>query len=293
MDLDYILHDWKTSTPPSRERAAEAAGKKQSKGRKTREEVYYPLSSPRGGASSPQSVSSAPGSDRFSENYGGADGNAWRRMPSSYHGHASTGNLNSMLADERTRLLRPSSSQSSMVLTPPVNRARGASTRYERRPNPPRHGKGESASARGGLGAGGVGSEKRDPSKSGPAATIADPIGFSRRKAPIAPAVRYMMEVMCTDLVACGECFVLDNRAGQTLVRFCGFVPIEVDEAVDGETSRFMEGYYGGHEAYGRGVGLPGIAWATARPTVVEISTLTSDASFDSGGKRCARKSRP
>lgn len=53
-------------------------------------------------------------------------------------------------------------------------------------------------------------------------------VGFSRRKAPIAPALRYLMEVMCTDLVACGECFMPDDRAGQTLVRFCGFVPIEV-----------------------------------------------------------------
>ena len=52
--------------------------------------------------------------------------------------------------------------------------------------------------------------------------------GFSRRKAPIAPALRYLMEVMCTDLIACGECFVPDDSTGQTLVRFCGFVPIEV-----------------------------------------------------------------
>ena len=48
------------------------------------------------------------------------------------------------------------------------------------------------------------------------------------------------MEVMCTDLVACGECFVPDDKAGQTLIRYCGFVPIEVDEALDWETSHFL-----------------------------------------------------
>lgn len=109
-------------------------------------------------------------------------------------------------------------------------------------------------------------------------------VGFSRRKAPIAPALRYLMEVMCTDLIACGECFVPDDKAGQTLVRYCGFVPIEVDEALDWETSHFLGDDH--EEAYGRGVGLPGIAWAASKPRVVEISTLTTDLSFDTGGKR-------
>lgn len=118
-----------------------------------------------------------------------------------------------------------------------------------------------------------------------------------RRKAPITPAVRYLMEAMCIDLVACGECFVPHFRARHTLVRFCGFIPPEVREGLDKETRRFMEGEdvcgaVGGNvtggEAYGRGIGLPGIAWATARATLVEVSTLTSDASFDCGGVRCA-----
>lgn len=122
--------------------------------------------------------------------------------------------------------------------------------------------------------------------------------GLSRRKAPMTPAVRYLLEAMCTDLQCCGECFVPHFRASQTLVRFCGFVPFEVDEGLDEETRRFMEGenardaaFSGnaaaGGEAYGRGIGLPGIAWASSRATLVEISTLTSDESFDCGGVRC------
>lgn len=101
----------------------------------------------------------------------------------------------------------------------------------------------------------------------------------------VAPAVRYLMEVMCTDLVACGECFVPDDDAGQTLVPSGAFVPVGTDEAVmDEETSRYMERSHG--EVYGRGVGLPGIAWASARGTLVEISTLANDASFDAAGDR-------
>lgn len=116
-------------------------------------------------------------------------------------------------------------------------------------------------------------------------------IGLSRRKAPMTPAVRYLMEAMCTDLQCCGECFVPHFRAGQTLVRFCGFVPFAVDEGLDEETRRFMEGENaygigGGGEAYGRGIGLPGIAWASSMASLVEISTLTSDESFDCGGVR-------
>lgn len=121
--------------------------------------------------------------------------------------------------------------------------------------------------------------------------------GLPCKKAPITPAVRYLMEAMCVDLVACGECFVPHFRARHTLVRFCGFVPFEVREGLDKETRRFMEGEdvcddvdgnVTGGEAYGRGIGLPGIAWATSRATLVELSTLTSDASFDCGGVRCA-----
>ncbi|CAN0357582.1 unnamed protein product, partial [Ectocarpus sp. 8 AP-2014] len=119
-----------------------------------------------------------------------------------------------------------------------------------------------------------------------------------RRKAPITPAVRYLMEAMCLDLVACGECFVPHFRARHTLVRFCGFTPPEVREGLDKQTRRFMEGEdvcdavdgnVTGGEAYGRGIGLPGIVWATARATLVELSTLTSDASFDCGGVRLAQ----
>ncbi|CBN77429.1 HPP family protein [Ectocarpus siliculosus] len=119
-----------------------------------------------------------------------------------------------------------------------------------------------------------------------------------RRKAPITPAVRYLMEAMCVDLVACGECFVPHFRARHTLVRFCGFIPPEVREGLDKQTRRFMggedvcdavDGNVTGGEAYGRGIGLPGIAWATARATLVELSTLTSDASFDCGGVRLAQ----
>ncbi|CAN0358147.1 unnamed protein product [Ectocarpus sp. 12 AP-2014] len=118
------------------------------------------------------------------------------------------------------------------------------------------------------------------------------------RKAPITPAVRYLMEAMCIDLVACGECFVPHFRARHTLVRFCGFIPPEVREGLDKQTRRFMEGedvcdaIHGnmtGGEAYGRGIGLPGIAWATARAALVELSTLTSDAAFDCGGVRLAQ----
>ncbi|CAN0178705.1 unnamed protein product [Ectocarpus sp. 4 AP-2014] len=118
------------------------------------------------------------------------------------------------------------------------------------------------------------------------------------RKAPITPAVRYLMEAICIDLVACGECFVPHFRARHTLVRFCGFIPPEVREGLDKQTRRFMEGEdvcdavdgnVTGGEAYGRGIGLPGIAWATARAALVELSTLTSDASFDCGGVRLAQ----
>lgn len=131
----------------------------------------------------------------------------------------------------------------------------------------------------------GLGSMPRFPSFGSNAASGSNlAVGFSRRKAPIAPALRYLMEVMCTDLIACGECFVPDDKAGQTLVRYCGFVPIEVDEALDWETSHFLGDDH--DEAYGRGVGLPGIAWAASKPRVVEISTLTTDLSFDTGGKR-------
>lgn len=59
---------------------------------------------------------------------------------------------------------------------------------------------------------------------------------------------------------------------------------MEVDEALDWETSHFLGDDH--DEAYGRGVGLPGIAWAASKPRVVEISTLTTDLSFDGGGKR-------
>lgn len=120
--------------------------------------------------------------------------------------------------------------------------------------------------------------------------------GLSRRKAPMTPAVRYLMEAMCTDLQCCGECFVPHFRASQSLVRFCGFVPFEVDEGLDEETRRFMgggdaydaaNGNAGGGEAYGRGIGLPGIAWASSRASLVEISTLMFDDSFDCGGVRC------
>lgn len=120
-------------------------------------------------------------------------------------------------------------------------------------------------------------------------------VGLSRRKAPMTPAVRYLLEAMCTDLQCCGECFVPHFRASQTLVRFCGFVPFEVDEGLDDETRHFMEGEHAhdasngnadGGEAYGRGIGLPGIAWASARATLVEVSALTSDDSFDCGGAR-------
>ena len=129
-----------------------------------------------------------------------------------------------------------------------------------------------------------------------PAPSVA---GLSRRKAPMTPAIRYLMEAMCTDLQCCGECFVPHFRSSQTLVRFCGFVPFEVDEGLDEQTRRFMEGESAcdaasgggnaaaGGEAYGRGIGLPGIAWASSRATLVEISTLTSDDSFDCGGVRC------
>lgn len=125
-------------------------------------------------------------------------------------------------------------------------------------------------------------------------------VGLSRRKAPMTPAVRYIMEAMCTDLQCCGECFVPHFRASQTLVRFCGFAPFAVDEGLDEETRRFMEGKSaydtaksGGAdagEAYGRGIGLPGIAWASSMASLVEISTLTSDGSFDSGGVRCEKR---
>lgn len=43
------------------------------------------------------------------------------------------------------------------------------------------------------------------------------------------------------------------------------------------------EGY---NEAYGRNVGLPGLAWASAKVRLNEISTLSSDPSFESGGDR-------
>ncbi|CAM9651116.1 unnamed protein product [Ectocarpus sp. 13 AM-2016] len=118
------------------------------------------------------------------------------------------------------------------------------------------------------------------------------------RKTPITPAVRYLMEAMCVDLVACGECFVPHFRARHTLVRFCGFIPPEVREGLAKQTRRFMEGEdvcdaidgnVTGGEAYGRGIGLPGIAWATARAALVELSTLTSDAAFDCGGARLAQ----
>eukprot|EP00903_Cladosiphon_okamuranus_P015025 g13902.t1 len=119
---------------------------------------------------------------------------------------------------------------------------------------------------------------------------------FASRKAPMTPAVRYIMQAMCTDLVACGECFVPDFMAGQTLVRFCGFVPFRLtNDSSDAERRRFLGGAPlgdGEGEAYGRGVGLPGLAWQASKPSVVEISALTSDASFDCGGTRMAEAGR-
>lgn len=93
------------------------------------------------------------------------------------------------------------------------------------------------------------------------------------------------MEVLCNDLVACGECYVPDDKDGQTLIRYCGFVPIEVDEAVDYELSRFMQGDPV-DLAYRRGVGLPGKAWASSRVKMVELLSLKNDPYFDAGGKR-------
>lgn len=217
------------------------------------------------------------------------------------HHAASTGNLNQFgrQPDERAGMIRHSSL---MGISRDVSGNKGvggggsgigsSSSTNNGRPSPPsRKSSGLDVSAKG------TNQEERksdspdspsdgggDP-ESGPPVVRPSVVGkFSRRKAPIAPACRYLMEVMCTDLVACGECYVPDNRNGQTLVRFCSFVPIGVDEALDGETSRFME--ESGGEAYGRGVGLPGLAWSIQRTSVVTISSLTSDLSFDSGGKR-------
>eukprot|EP00904_Undaria_pinnatifida_P002892 jgi/Undpi1/12603/HiC_scaffold_6.g02272.m1 len=65
---------------------------------------------------------------------------------------------------------------------------------------------------------------------------------------------------------------------------------IKVDEALDWETSQFVGDDHG--EAYGRGVGLPGIAWAAAKARVVNISTLTGDPSFNAGGRRLFQAGR-
>lgn len=68
------------------------------------------------------------------------------------------------------------------------------------------------------------------------------------------------MEVVCTDLMACGECFVPDDGAGQTLVPFGSFVPIEVSSACDSRATEGEQGEEwltggGGREGIARSVG--------------------------------------
>lgn len=109
-------------------------------------------------------------------------------------------------------------------------------------------------------------------------------VQFSRRKAPIAPAVSYLMEVMCTDLVACGECFVPDAGEGHTLVSFERSVPIRIDEALDLETTAYMEAH--DSATYRLGVGLPGFAWSSGKVVVKELLMLVRDQTLDAGGER-------
>lgn len=117
-----------------------------------------------------------------------------------------------------------------------------------------------------------------------PLVTPPSGVPFSRRKIPISNPVSYLMEAMSTDLKACGESFVPDKMAGQTLVLLGRSVPIRIDEALDHEMMAFMEAP--SKEAYTRGVGLPGLAWARARPEMVKLSELDRDGFFTSGGPR-------
>lgn len=108
---------------------------------------------------------------------------------------------------------------------------------------------------------------------------------FSRRKSPMISAIINLLEVMCTDLGVCGECFVLDRGHGQTLETLHRTVPMQANESFNVETATFMGAPC--NETYPRGIGLPGLAWAEGKPSVVEILQLARNGSFNPGGNRC------
>lgn len=308
MDLDPFLQDWTSSSSPAARDSGEASSRSKAGARRIKANTDIlsqddlPPQTPLLSSTASWSARGLVGL-RFAEYTSGADGgsNDRTRLQARNTQHSSTGNLNPYSRPhERSSLVKPHE-RSSLVkphersgLVKPHERSslvRGVSTesplpassserRRGRRPAAFKHDD-EGAGERRKNGPKEI---RNAPQQCKENADVAAPILLSRRKAPIAPAVQYIMEVMCTDLVACGECFVPDTGTGQTLVRLGGFVPTAAHDALDGETSRFMEGP--DDEAYGRGVGLPGMAWATSKTKVVEISTLTTDSSFDSGGDR-------